>query len=298
MVDDVKLSEINLFLALVKVKSVRELGRQMNMQPGQVSKWVQSLEKKVGVPLLERSAAGVQPTARALELIPVFEKMSALSESMRPEQAGRKSSRLINLASSSYLSTYLLPLVVKQISGADPDSKVRIIDLPPTQFIPAALRGGFDYCLHTQELDWPSTWTTVEVGFIRWSIYGRKNHPVLKTPGLKQVLKYPFVIPVYWTNEGTRYGDDQCPIPLSKRRKGHETATAGSAAEIVKVTDQLAFLPELIARKAEENGELEKVMMSWRPVKRPVYLSVKSSTVKQHEFGGLIELFKRVLTSL
>ncbi len=294
MVEDIKLSEIGLFLALVKTKSVRELGRQMNMQPGQVSKWVQSLEKKIGVPLLERSAGGVQPTARALELIPVFEKMSALSERLVPESGDKKAQKVVNIASSSYLSTYLLPLILSELH----EEKVRMIDLPPTQFIPAGLRGAFDYCLHTQKLDWPSTWTTVEVGHLRWSIYGRKNHPATKNPGLRNVLKYPFVIPVYWTPDGTRYGDDQCPIPLSKRIKGHETATAGSAAEIVKMSEQLAFLPELIARKGEEMGELEKVMMSWRPVKKPVYLSVKSAIVKQHDFEELIRVCKKVLGSL
>lgn len=293
MIDDVKLSEINLFLALVKIKSVRELGRQMNMQPGQVSKWISGLEQKVGSPLLERSATGVQPTARALELMPVFEKMSALGESLRTESGVKKESQTLNIASSSYLSTYLLPMIVQNL-----ESRVRIIDIPPNQFISAALRGAFDYCLHTQELEWPSTWTTVELGTLKWSIYSRKNHPVLKTPGLRNVLKYPFIVPVYWSAEGTRYGDDQCPIPLNKRRKGHETATAGSAAEIVKVTDNLAFLPEIIAKKAEESGELEKVMMSWRPVKKPVFLSVKNGAVKQHEFQELIDVCKKVLTSL
>lgn len=120
----------------------------------------------------------------------------------------------------------------------------------------------------------------------------------MKTPGLRNVLKYPFIIPVYWSAEGTRYGDDQCPIPLSKRRKGHETATAGSAAEIVKVTDQLAFLPEIIAKKSEDSGELQKVMMSWRPVKKPLFLSVKNASVKQREFQDLIQVCKRVLSSL
>ncbi len=298
MHEDIKLSEISLFLALVKIKSVRELGRQMNMQPGQVSKWVQSLEKKVGSPLLERSSGGVQPTARALELIPVFEKMNALGESLKPFSQSGKESSLMSIASSSYLSTYLLPLILEELLEDDSAGRVRIIDLPPTQFIPAALRGAYDYCLHTQELEWPSTWTTMVVGSLRWSVYGRKNHPVVKTPGLRNVLKYPFIVPVYWTTDGTRYGDDQCPIPLSKRRKGHETATAGSAAEIVKITDQLAFLPELVARKSEENGELEKVMTSWRPVKKPVYLTVKNATVKQHDFEELIQVCKRVLTSL
>ncbi len=291
-IEDIKLREVELFLGLLKLKSVRELGRQQNMQPGQVSKWISGLERKVGTPLIERSASGVRPTARAMELLPLFENLQSVHHKLAGVQE-KKQSNFYSFASSSFFSTHLVPLILNDMGA---ESKVRMIDLAPTNFINAALRGAFEYCLHSQKLDWPQTWTTKEVGKLKWNLYARKKHPVLKNPGLKTVLKYPFVIPVYWTPEGTLFGDDQCPIPLAKRLKGHETATAASAAEIVKVSDQLAFLPEVVANRSEFS--LEIIKMPWKQIEKPVYLTVKNSTVKQADFEMISSVCSKILSAL
>ena len=286
-IEDIKLREVELFLSLLKLKSVRELGRQQNMQAGQVSKWIMALERKVGSPLIDRGSTGIRPTARALELVPVFEEMHSLKEKLEGDTSAGESS-ILSFASSSFFSTHLIPLLLSEMKM---DKKMKLIDLAPTNFIPAALRGAFDFCLHSQELDWPQTWSTREVGKLRWNVYARKKHPVLKTPNMKAVTKYPFVIPIYWSAEGTQYGDDQCPIPLNKRIKGHETATAASAAQIVKYTDQLAFLPEIVA-----GSELEIVKLPWKQIEKSVYLSVKNTTVKQIDFERISSVCKSILT--
>lgn len=291
-IEDIKLREVELFLSLLKLKSVRELGRQQNMQAGQVSKWISGLERKIGAPLIERSSSGIRPTAKAIELLPLFEKIHSLHEKLSGEST-KKDSDVYSFASSSFFSTHLVPLVLKELKT---DCKVRLIDLAPTNFINAALRGAFEYCLHSQKLDWPQTWTTREVGTLKWHLYARKKHPVLKSPSMKNVVKYPFVVPIYWSPEGTLYGDDQCPIPMSKRIRGHETATAASAAEIVKVSDQLAFLPEVVAKRGEFS--LEAVKMAWKQIEKPVYLSVKNSTVKQTDFDLISSICRDVLQSL
>lgn len=292
MIEDIRFREVELFLKLLKLKSIREVARQTSMQPGQVSKWIAALETKLNAILLDRSAGGVRPTARALELVPVFEKMMNLQEKLRPESDTHKTTQY-SFASSSFFSTHLVPLILK---GMPENAKVKLLDLAPTNFVPAGLRGAFEFCLHSQKLDWPQTWTTVEVGHIRWNLYARKKHPLLKNPNMKDVLNYPFVVPIYWTQDGTQYGDDQCPIPMSKRLKGHETATAASACEIVKVTDQLAFLPEIVAGRGEY--ALASVKMPWKDIKRPVFLSVKNSSVKQHEFERIASVCKDILKSL
>lgn len=280
--NDIRLSEIELFLTLLKVKSIREVARQKNMQPGQVSKWVSSLEKKVGAPLINRAATGVTPSARALELLPVFESMQVLLEKISGES--HEESKIISIASSSFFSTHLVPDILKEVKN----TKFRLIDLPPTSFVTAGLRGAFQYCLHSQKLDWPQTWTTRETGKLRWNLYCRKNHPLTQTARMKNILKYPFIVPIYWTPDGTQFGHDQCPIPMTKRIKGHETATAASAAQIVSVTDQLAFLPEVVAGRSDL--QLERVKVPWKQVETPIYLSVKNSVVKQNDFEKLIKL--------
>lgn len=297
-IEDIRLREIQMFLELVKIKSVREFARQRNMPPGQVSKWIQSLERKIGFPLIERSAYGVQPTSQALEYLPYFEKVQGLHEKLQGQIPQNENIKHFSFASSSFFSTHLIPYIMEDLVKSK-DIQMKIIDLAPTQFIPVALRGAFDFCVHSQPLDWPRTWTTHEVGNITWHIYARKNHPTHKNSQLKEVLKHPFVMPVYWTPEGARNGDDQCPIPAAKRKRGHETATAASALEIIKVTNQIAFLPEIIARHSVDQGTVAPLKIpSWKPIHKPVFLSVKNTVVKQSEFEWLISVFEEKLATL
>jgi DNA-binding transcriptional LysR family regulator len=163
--------------------------------------------------------------------------------------------------------------------------RVRMMDLAPSQFIPVALRGAFQFCIHLQDLDWPKTWTSVPIGHLKWMLCCRKNHPLVSKPVLREALKFPFVYPVYWTSEGVRYGQDHCPLPINKRIIGHETTTALSARELVRTTDHIGFLPELVLRQSLARDEIETVEIpSWKPVQQTVYLSVKNDVVKQKTF--------------
>jgi DNA-binding transcriptional LysR family regulator len=296
-IEEIRFREVQMFLDLIQLKSVRELARQRNMQPGQVSKWIQGLEKKCGFALLERSAQGITPTQKALELLPLFKEIEELQERMRGTNSVQTKSLDITIASSSYFSTHLLPSLMEEIFNSKKNYQVKILDLAPTQFVSAGLRGAFEYCLHSQELEWPKTWTTVEVGQIPAYIYARKKNPILKNPTLKEVVKCPFVMPIYWTPEGSRLGDDQCPIPMKNRIRGHETGTAASALEIIKLTDQVSFLPEIIARENVRQGNI--VALQHPTLKtsfQPVYLSVKSSTVLKKDFDWIASIFKAKLS--
>jgi DNA-binding transcriptional LysR family regulator len=297
-IEDIKFREIELFLRLLKTKSLRELARQTNMQPGQLSKWIQGLEKKIGKPLIDRSSVGVQPTAQALELIPYFEELFRIQGDLSLLGFREKKNEVISIASSSFFTTHLVPLALEKVVGDSPDTTMKVLDLPPTQFIPVALCGAFDYCLHAQKLDWPKTWTSYQIGFLSWNVYARKNHPLTKKTSKASLLKFPFIVPIYWTPEGSRYGEDQCPVPLNERVKGHETSTAASAVEMVKVTDQLSFLPDIVARSGVLEGSLVALETPWKLVKKPVYLSVKNAVVKQKQYEQMITHFKKVLTEI
>lgn len=80
------------------------------------------------------------------------------------------------------------------------------------------------------------------------------------------------------------------------KKKGHETATASSAIEIIKVTGRLAFLPEIVAQDAVAKGDVEPVIISSQPVvRRTVYLSVKNGSVKKKNFELIHEAARNTL---
>ncbi|MES2965462.1 MAG: LysR family transcriptional regulator [Bdellovibrionota bacterium] len=294
--DSLRLKDVALFLDLAKTGSIRELARQRGESPGQISKAIRSLEVRLGHPLLRRSAQGVSLTPYATEISSAMEGIRRQQE--RLEGLSRESAhqKHLSIATTSFLSSHMAPSLLGDLSRHEPDVHFRLIDLAPNQFIQVALRGGFEICLHLSALDWPRTWTSIEVGKVEWQIVCRRGHPLAKKPTLKEILEYPFVYPIYWTSEGLRQGDDNFPLAIRKRHRGIETATALSAAHVVAHTDQIAFLPHLVVREMVEHDVLRVLSPTGhKPVAQPLFLSVKSDAMKQKSFSWLKERCEALL---
>lgn len=297
-VDSIRFKDIHLLIEVLKTKSLRELSRKLGTSPGQISKAVRGLEQKLGVQLLNRSLRGIEVTAEGADLLPHLEEILSLRESLRGELKKAKKDELFCVASTSFISTHLLPQTFAHFQTHAPSARFRLIDLPPSQFVPVGLRNGFQVCIHIDALEWPRTWTSIEVGDVKWELYCRADHAIAKRPGLDSVLQHPFVYPVYWSDQGIRFGDDGCPTPIRKRIRGYETVTATAAAEVVRHSDQLGFLPNLVMQPLLNQRLVRKLSLpAWKPVKRTVYLTVKND-VKQSVFLKLKDLLQRNLLSL
>lgn len=287
-IEDIKIKEINVFMELLKSGSVRAIARQRGNHAGQISKLISGLERKVGFKLIDRSNFGIVPTARALELLPLFEDIQKSEEDIRSSFT-TKEKDILSFAANFFLASHLLPQVFSAFEKPFPTQRLRLLDLPPSSFLPVALRNGFQICLHTGDHDWPKTWSSEKLGDLHWILCAGKNHPVLQRPTLKEVLKYPFIYPVYWTNEGIVYGKDNFPSVGHQRIRGHETATAVSALEIIKRTEQLGYVPEIVARPYLKSGEVTRIELpTVKTTKQPVYLSVKTDRISQKMYKWLI----------
>lgn len=294
--DSLRLKDVTLFLDLAKIGSIRELARQRDESPGQISKSIRSLELRLGQPLLRRSAQGVALTPYATEIVSAMEGIRRQQDRLEGLSQGRTHRKHLSIATTSFLSSHFAPALLGELSAHEQDVQYRLIDLAPNQFIQVALRNGFEICLHLASLDWPRTWTSIEVGKIEWQLVCRKGHPLGKKPAAKDILSYPFVYPAYWTNEGLREGNDNFPIPIRKRIRGIETATATSAAQVVAHTDQIGYLPHLVTRDLVEHGTLRVLSHpSHRTVAQPLFLSVKSDAIKQKNFSWLKECCEELL---
>ncbi len=294
--DGLRLKEISLFLDLIRVRSMRELSRQSGLPPGQISKIIRTMERRIGRPLIHRSVNGISLTAYGTEVLPFLESIRNNQLRIASQMGASSEGSPFTIATTSFFSSRFLPDVLGSLEGAQEFGQVQILDLPPSQFLPVALRNGFSVCVHLEDLEWPKTWVSVQVGIVRWSLYARMNHPIFKKPTLKEALKYRFVYPIYWTAEGIRRGNDYFPIPIQRRRRGTETATAIGAAQIVAQSDQLGFLPNLVAQSVA--GEISLVDVPVRGLKavdQKVFLTVKADLVKQKAFDRLAEVCRERL---
>lgn len=299
VISSIKLRDLEIFLEVSRAKSIREVARRLQTTPGQISKTIQQLETKIGTKIYKRSVSGVLLTAQGAEILKVANNIVNSSESLRTllsDHGPTKVTKTLALASTSFLNTHVTAPVTSEFGQKHPEFAYRFLDVAPDQLVPVALRGGFEIAVHFGSISWPTTWETNKLGKSKWVLVARFDHPISSRPSLRQVLEYSFVSPVYWTQEGLTRGNDQFPVPITKRKLGYETATADAAVPIVLKSDQLSFLPEILVRSFVANKALKIVnCREITAVERELYLSVRSDIVPEKIFHGLSKNIAAVL---
>lgn len=275
---------------MARAKSIREVARRLNSTSGQVSKTIQNLEKRLGIKLFRRSTAGVLLTSHGAELQALAQAMLETGERIEGLLSGKKQKleKVLAIAGTSFLNTHFITPIVCQLSKKIEKTTFRFLDLAPDQIVAVGLRGGFEMAVHYGALSWPSTWSSESLGKSKWNLCARKDHPLRRCPQIKQILEFPFVVPTYWTQEGLVRGNDQFPIPISKRKIGFETATADAAIPILLETNQIAFLPELLTRNFVKSNQIRILKVEEKiSIEKEIFLSVKSDIVPAAVFNAL-----------
>lgn len=293
---DLKLSEIKIFLLACQQPSVRELSRNLGLSAGQISKTIQNLEIKLQQKLFLRSISGLALTPNGQALQPTLRKIQDLIEQVgHPSLDSQKTS--LSIASTAYFTSSFLPFALSEFVSNHPGVGLEIIDISPDQLVSAGLRQAFEICLHTGEIDWPKTFSSDQVGTISWRLYGRKGHPLSGKATLNQILEFPFTRPVYWTPQGKVLGTDHFPYKTKKRISGLSTTTALTAAQMISKSDFLGFLPSVVARPMMQSGDLIQIQNPQiKPVKSPVFMTVKSDLVKEKTRLELTRILKKHLS--
>ena len=290
-ISSLKISELLVFVELAQVKSVREIARRKKVDPATISRILSRVERAMGQTLFVRTADGVVPNDRGLDLIEKCRQLVNLLEAIGP---GDEPKEVLSFGSTSFLSTrYLAPRIEElvKVSGG----QVRIFDFPPDELISAGLKGAFNVALHFGGLPWPQgTWTSVSLGDVSWGLYCRSRHPLARKSrvGLEEILKCPFVYPIYFGSTEVTVGNDQLPIPIFRRKKMVGTSTAETAFVTMRQTDLLAYLPSVIADESVAAGDVRLLQAPWDDVRKTLFLTVKSDTLTAPKFRELTKILK------
>jgi DNA-binding transcriptional LysR family regulator len=287
----IRLRDLEIFEEVARARSIREVARRLDSTAGQVSKSIQNLERLVGTKLFRRSVSGVLLTSQGKDLQEIVHELlesGAKIESLVSNRNKAKFAKVLAVAGTSFLNTHFTIPTTCRFAAAGNSTVFRFLDLAPDQVVSVGIRGGFDIAVHYGTLNWPNTWVTKRLGKSRWVLCARLDHPLPKRPSLKQVLECSFVVPTYWTSEGLVHGNDQFPLPISKRKSGYETATADAAIPILLNTDQIAFLPNLLVRSFIQSQDLRELRVEDLPaIEKEMFLSAKSDVVPDSVFQGL-----------
>ena len=291
-IKNVSLFELELFMEVNHFSSIRAVARAKGLLPSHVSKVMHRLEEKIGMNLFKRSAAGVVPTREGLLLA---QMAAGILRQVEAFDSNEETNTVLTVGAVGFINRQVMAPIVGSVKG-EPAGRLRLLDLVPDRILSSGLSGVFEVGVHVGALAWTSIWSSEIVGSMPWRLVARKGHTLGETATANAVLAYPFVIPTYWTAEGFCVGNDHCPAPFSDRIKGDEAATAETALEMVRFSDQLSFVPEVAAHTLLQFGEVQIIRVTdWPAVTLPVYLSVHSDAVLQSRQKQLAKVLKRQL---
>lgn len=292
--DDLRFADLSTALLVWRLGSVTASARQLGVTPSQVSKAVARLERHLGTILFNRSSRGVTLTEEGRRRVPLLDDVATRLRAVL--RADEHAGAVLTLAAPSYMNS-LLPV----IADAIPDSRVRSLELPPPLVRTLAPANLFDATLLLGPPRLPMTWTATQIGKARKTLFAspRVARRLGRPPIAMELLReFPIVSPVH--NVGGQYipVDDDCPLPASLRRPGHEAQTIGAALDLAARTGQLVYGPAFAAlRHVAEESLVEVRVRGWN-AHDPVYLGCNADRILARVQKIMIATLQRAVASL
>jgi DNA-binding transcriptional LysR family regulator len=276
MIRELHIADLSTFLAVRRTESVSGAARELAVSPSQVSKAITRLEAALGARLFSRSARGVVLSDEARLFVPHIEAaIASLKQLERREQGVTE----LTVAGPSFLISSFLPVV----ASCQPQLSVRGIELAPTLVRAYAPENFFEMAILARSADrLPVTWVSVCVGELRSGLFGPPGLARRLGPFPTSVDKLrgiPFVSPIYNAEGRFLAVDDDCPLPLAERKRGHSAQTIGIALELAASAEQLVFGPVVAARHLLATGALVEIRVRGWSVREPLYVSCNADRI-------------------
>jgi DNA-binding transcriptional LysR family regulator len=268
------LNHLAIFHAVAEARSVSRGAERLGISQAAVSKQLKTFERSFGVPLFDRTARGVAPTAAGELLAGYARRLFALAgeaEQAMAELNGLSRGTLA-VGASTTIGVYLLPDVFVKLRQAHPGVATRM-EIAGSQVLLARLAvGAIDLAITDGQIDGDAFEKRVLLHDELVPI-APMSHPLARkrAVSLKDFCREPFV--VRETGSGT-----QSLVEQAVAQRGLElraAMTLGSTEAIkraviagvgVAVVSRLAVAADLAA------GKLAEVRVSGLKLRRPVYL--------------------------
>ncbi len=293
---EISLRDLEIFVLAARTQSLRDVARQLNLLPANTSKIMKSLEAKLEIQLFKRSVNGIILTPEAIGLLETAERICDLSKELSPlaMRSDGEKQKLWTIGSIGFLSTYLLAPAVSSISEISKKPvRFRLVEFTKNDLVAHGLKGAFEIAAHIDELEWTHAWTSYQIGSLKWKLYAGIHHPLVEKCRELEVVKYPFVVPTDWGTQGYAIGSDFCPLNVRRRIKGFEAATAETALEICRYSNQLTFVPEILAQRWCRAGQMKEIqILDWPIVEKQIFLSIKIDSVTKNLVDLLLKSLK------
>ncbi|RQZ71016.1 LysR substrate-binding domain-containing protein [Burkholderia sp. Bp9004] len=141
-----RLRHLQVLLSLASTGNLSQSAAALATTQPALSKWLKELEEDVGLPLFERHARGLRPTAYGDALIEHARRVEAQLDVARDDMAALREggSGLVTIGTSGVAAADTVPLAVSQLLKRMPRAQVRLAESTMNQLMPQLARGELD----------------------------------------------------------------------------------------------------------------------------------------------------------
>ena len=185
------------FLRIVEAGSFSQAARTIHVAQPALSQQIAELEASLGVPLLQRSARGVKPTAageklyeEASSILRKYENLPGLVRSSAGDVEGR-----VSLGMPASLSTTLVGPFIETCRAAHPKVTLKFIDGDSEFLREEVEKSRLDMALAYEDEFFPVVLRQPLFRQNHYLISSKRSARVAATISLKEVAKIPLVLP-------------------------------------------------------------------------------------------------------
>jgi len=284
-------------LVAQRVGSLAGAARELRTTTSQASKAIARLEEQFGAPLLIRESRGIVLTAVGKSLLPRITRAVAELRAGRDRDEDEGHVVPVTIAGPSYL----LSSLIGPLASAHQPLHVRGLEMAPALIRARLAENVFDIAFAMGGIaSLPSTWTSTQIGSIRFALFG--NPAVAERIGplpvsVDTVRGLSFICPTSQVGERMVAVGDNCPLPTTERRAGHEVHTIGTAVELAAETSNVVFGPVVAARRLVELGALVEIPVDGWDVREPVLVLCNGDRVKSCIQRAIVDATRRRLST-
>jgi DNA-binding transcriptional LysR family regulator len=296
----ISLGDLQLLVDLPRFQSLRSWAAKNRMTPIAASRVIKRIEDALDTVIIHRSALGFTMTSagdalikKSLELLQAASSLSSLA-SLDPS-AGFK--RTLTFGSRGFLNVALGGVIAETMRSLSGNEGVRFVDLYPDETLDAMRAGMIDIVLSIGELSVTKDWLSYPVGKVGWSVYGRKNHPLVFSANVsRDMVKYRITHHAYWNGRRIINNEGMAHAVTGAAQNGYGAETAFTALSICQATDQIVYAPRIAAKFWLDLNLIQEIPLKiGDDAELPAVLYVASSRVSKPMLSAMQKELKNAL---
>lgn len=292
-----RLRHLQVLVNLAETRNVSHSAAQLHMtQPG-LSKWLKELESDLGLPLFERHARGLRPTAYAEALLDHARRIGVELDRARDEMAAMRqgSSGYVAIGGSGAAIAATIPAAVLALLRSMPAARVDVIENTMDRLIEMLGRRELDIAVGRSQPQYLNPQIEAEELYAEpIHFVTRVGHPLQRQPSVSwdDLYRYRWVVFTHDTpvrnvlNEALRSAGRTLPVDVLQSNSVLASFGLLASSDLVTVASERSIV------LYENLGALKRVLLPLDSA-RPVTMYWRRDTLHSNAVTTMLECLRR-----